>query len=502
MNTGAADSFWLLAAALLAVPPVVLACVRLRPWVALAFVALLALFSSSTWGQLQEENTLYARGTGLFHFSLLNLLLWLAAATALLRLLGRHPLAPPLVPASPFPAFIAGFGFLLLGHVAVGLLAGQSLLDVLSYTGLLNVLNMALFSLLLLAALADEAGRRRLLLALLGLGAVRAVYGLARYAWFGGDSANPYRNFERLDIRLVYFDIGDNYIAALAAFCIGWLLLMPRVHLTLWRRSWLLALLAMEVATVALSFRRSALIGLALMAAVLLWRLPWQRRLLAGALGIAALAGAAGVLLRDRLQATAGGSGGGSGGGLGGWLSSLLYDVGPQRAIEVSRFAELEAAAHSLQGSWLFGLGSWGSFTGNDNVLSYHFGKFDFVHSGFGHLVLKSGVVGLLLFVALLSAMLLHYRRMRPALRGNSALLADAGLAGLLFWLPTLLIGTPVIEFRTMLLIGLTLALPYLAAQPVAVPQRPGQACTAGPAPGHGRAPKPAGTMAGSHAAA
>ena len=36
------------------------------------------------------------------------------------------------------------------------------------------------------------------------------------------------------------------------------------------------------------------------------------------------------------------------------------------------------------------------------------------------------------------------------------------GVAGLLFWLPTLLIGTPIIEFRSMLLIGLTLALIYL----------------------------------------
>ena len=106
---------------------------------------------------------------------------------------------------------------------------------------------MALFSLLLLAALADEVGRRRLLLTLVTLAAVRSAFGLVRYAWFGGDSANPYRNFEGLDIRLVYFDIGDNYIAALAAFCIAWLLLMPGVRLTLWRRSWLLALLAMGV---------------------------------------------------------------------------------------------------------------------------------------------------------------------------------------------------------------------------------------------------------------
>jgi hypothetical protein len=41
--------------------------------------------------------------------------------------------------------------------------------------------------------------------------------------------------------------------------------------------------------------------------------------------------------------------------------------------------------------------------------------------------------------------------------------MADAGFAGFLFWVPTLLIGTPIIEFRTMLLIGLALAMPFIA---------------------------------------
>ena len=421
---------------------------------ALGFVGLLAMFSSSTWGQLQEENTLYARGTGLFYFSLVNLALWLAAGAAILKMLATRPLYRPRAPASPFPPFLCAFGFLLLAHVVVGLSAGQALLSILSYTGVLNVLNMTLFALLLLVALADDAGRRRLLLTLVTLAAVRAAFGLVRYVAFGGDSANPYRNFEGLDIRLVYFDIGDNYIAALAAFCIAWLLLMPGVRLSLWRRSWLLALLVAEVATVALSFRRSSLIGLVLMSAVLLWQLPWQRRVVFAGAGALAAAAASVVLLRERLQANAHG---------GSFLASLLYDVGPQRATEVSRFYELEAAAHSLQGSWLFGLGSWGSFRGNEDALDYHFGKFDFVHSGFGHLVLKSGIAGLLLFIALLASVVMHYLRTRPALRGNSALLADAGIASLLFWLPTLLIGTPVIEFRTMLLLGLGLAMPYLA---------------------------------------
>ncbi len=451
--SGAPDPFWLLLAAMVTLPLAFTVCLRYPSLVALGFVGILCLFSSSTWGQLQEENTIYARGTGLFSFSLLNLLLWAAVAAATMRQLsnpGRR------LPSSPFPSFVAAFGFLLFGHVAIGLLSGTEVLVSLGYNGILNVLNMALFSVLLLAAIDQERERRRLLLLILGLAAARALFGLARYFLFGGDSANPYRNFEGLDMRLVYFDIADNYIAAMAAFCIAWLLLMPGVRMSPQRRLALLALFAMEVAVVALSFRRSSLVGLGLMFVVLMWQLPWQRRIALGGLGAGTLMLGALALMRGRLQFNT---------DRGGFISSLLYDVGPGRSTDVSRFYELEAAAKSLDGHWLFGLGSWGSFYGNEEALDYHFGKFDFVHSGFGHLVLKSGIVGLLMFVALLTAFLIHYLRIRRQLRGNSALLADAGVAGLLFWMPTLLIGTPVIEFRTMLLLGLTLALPYLYAR-------------------------------------
>ncbi len=449
---------WLLLALALALLPVaILLCWRLPAVIALGFVAILCLFSSSTWGQLQEENTLYARGTGLLHFSLINLLLWVACAAAAMRALAQPPLAR--APAmsgtrAPFARFLAAFAFLLAGHLVLGLMADQHVLQVLGYGGVLNVLNLLLFACLLVTALPTIGDGRRLLLLVLALAALRAAFGLVRYVAFGGDSANPYRNFESLDIRLVYFDICDNYIAALAAFCLAWLLFMPGVRLSLPRRALLMVWLALEIATVALSFRRSSLVGMAAMFVVLFWQLPWQRRLLLGGLGAGAMAVAALTLMKERLQFSSSGTG---------LLSSLLYDVGPDRGTDVSRFYELEAAARSLEGNWLFGLGSWGSFKGNEDILDYHFGKFDFVHSGFGHLVLKSGLAGLALFIALLACVLLHYLRTRRHLQGNRALLADAGIAGLLFWMPTLLIGTPVIEFRTMLLLGLTLALPYLA---------------------------------------
>lgn len=456
--SSAPDPFLLLLAALLSVPIAIAVCLRAPAMVTLGFVAILCVFSSSTWGQLQEENTIYARGTGIFAFSLLNLLLWTAAAAMLIRTKTQGSIIKTqgLSLQSPFPLFLAAFSFMLLGHLVLGLMSGIDAMAVFGYNGIINVLNMTLFALLILSTINSEQHRRQLLLWLLGLAALRAAFGLVRYQFLGGDTANPYRNFEKLDLKLVYFDIADNYIAALAAFCIAWLLLMPSVRMSLHKRALLLGLFAMEIATVALSFRRSSLVGLGLMFAVLLWQLPWQRRILCGGVGIAAIMIGAATLMKERLQFNTQRTG---------FISSLLYDVGPGRATEVSRFYELEAAAKSLDGQWLFGLGSWGTFYGNEDALDYHFGKFDFVHSGFGHLVLKSGLVGLLMFLALLSACVLHYFRNRSAIRGNSALLADMSMAGLLFWLPTLLIGTPIIEFRSMLLIGMTLAMVYLHPQ-------------------------------------
>jgi hypothetical protein len=457
--TSTGDTFLVLLAALLSLPLLLAVCWGQPAVTTLGYVAILCLFSSSTWGQLQEENTLYSRGTGMFYFSLLNILLWIATAAAATRqFMSNTQIKLP----SPFNYFVIAFSFLLLAHVVLGLMTGKDLPLILGYNGLINILNSALFSWLLLSTLITEKNQQTLIKLLLGLAAVRAVFGLIRYQWFDGDSANPYRNFESLDIKLVYFDICDNYIAAFAAFCLAWLLLTPSVRMKLWQRIFIASWLVVEVATVALSFRRSSLIGLGLMTVVLIMQLPWQRRLWLIATSSLAMIGASATLMRERLQFNVNNPDSG-------FLSSLLYDVGPDRATQASRFYELEAAARSLDGNWLFGLGSWGSFYGDEDILDYHFGKFDFVHSGFGHVILKSGLLGLALFVGLLLTFTIHYFKHRKQLMGSSALLADAGFAGLLFWMPTLLIGTPIIEFRSMLLLGMTLALPYL---PLAYPTK------------------------------
>lgn len=438
--------------ALLAVPIAIGVCLRAPRLVATAFIVMLFMFSSSTWGQLDAENTIYTRGTGLLVFPLTALLLITAGVAMLMRKLA-NPGNPALT--VPLGRYFAAFGFLMLAHIVLGLMSGVDILDILHNNGIINLIYMLIFIAMLSMAFNTEQDKRQLLLLFLTLAAIRAVFGLGRYLLFGGDSANPYRNFESLDIKLFYFDIADNFVAALAAFCIAWLLTTPGIKLALWKRLALYGLLALEVAAVALSFRRSSLIGLALMFALLFVLLPWRRRLLFATLALVAMSVAMSIFFESRLQFNTGTDGG--------FLSSLLYDVAPERGIRNSRWYELSAAAQSMGGNWLFGLGSWGAYQGDLSSLEFHFGKLDFVHSGLGHIVLKTGLAGLLLFLLMLASFITTYVRHRKRLQGNSRMLADAGMAGFLFWVPTLLVGTPIIEFRTMLLIGLTLAMPYVA---------------------------------------
>lgn len=438
-------------ASLLVVPIIFGFCLKTPRLVVTGFIVMLFVFSASTWGQLEIENTIYTRGTGLLYFPLVALALLVAGVAMAVRKLA-NPHNPAL--AVPLGRYYAAFGFLMVAHLVLGLMSDIPLLDILHNNGIINLLYMFIFMAMIVMAFNTETDKRNLLYLFLSLAAMRAVFGLVRYLAFGGDSANPYRNFERLDIKIFYFDIADNFVAALAAFIIAWLLTSPHVRISLGKRLFLYGLLALEIAAVALSFRRSSLLGMALMFGLLFLRLPWKKKIFFSVLAAVALSAMFMVFFENRLQFNTGKTG---------ILDSLLYDVSPDKSINESRWYELYAAAQSMGSNWLFGLGSWGTYKGDLATLDYHFGKLDFVHSGFGHLVLKTGIAGLLLFLAMLGSFVAYYLRHRNRLAGNSRLLADAGFAGLLFWVPTLLVGTPIIEFRTMLLIGMTLALPYVA---------------------------------------
>jgi O-antigen ligase len=304
----------------------------------------------------------------------------------------------------------------------------------------------------------DEAVELARFIMLAGL--ARAVFGLGRWAAFGGDPNNVYANMNAIGIRLSFFDINDSLLCMMAAAIAAVSLFGERqAGARGWRILAWLALLA-TTACIVLSYRRSAWVGFVFGCAVVLWRFPLRRRLQL-ALAALPLAGAALAyaalrrLGQDRI-------------GLGG----LLYDMQSRRfGPESERVLELKLALADILARPFTGIGSWGRYTGYQHI-SWQANADGglFLHSGVLHVVLKSGLPGLVLFTGTICAFVLVARRALRSLPPDLLGLGTAGVAALAFMVPDVLIGTPFPQVRTTQMLALALALPYVALAASGVP--------------------------------
>lgn len=424
-------------------------------WVA-AYFTLLLYFPNGTYGQLSaaSDDNFYNRATGTFFFSAINILLFGLALQAFFA--RRMALPLPLTHNLRAPAVV--FLALFAGNVLVAqFFADVHWTQLLGPSGLLNVFNFILCFYVLTSALRAPADIDRLVKLLLFCAVSRGLWGLVRFVALGGDPSNFYANVQRLDVRLTFFDINDSLIATLALFIAGWRLLSGQCT-SLGSRLLHIAIVLLELFIIVFSYRRTAWGGLLLALLLFAFHRPVRQRwwLLTVSL-------AAGLpLMAYKLAQRAGKASSGHGVG---WLETIAPDLlrNGQISFTHGRFAELYAAWLSVKDSPLWGLGTWGRYDGSRfSELAWHRGDFGWMHSGVLHIMLKSGLLGV---VAMLLAMVLFVRfvsRVTPRLDESHRGLFLAGAAGLLFMLPNWLIGTPVIEFRTMQLMALCTALPYM----------------------------------------
>jgi hypothetical protein len=437
------------------------------------YLAIFFLVNSTTYGNLaivSYGGGIYSRGSGLLYFSLLlwyTLGAWCCArASASFRGLGSAP-------CNLRPWFL-GWLALLLGHVVVAVFLGKKLSEALAPGGFSNIVWMApLISLMLLAFRtrehAVELGR---FIMLAGLG--RALFGLARWAIRGGDPNNVYANMNAIKIKLTFFDINDSLLCALA-FSIAAVhvfqaakMARPRIWAAL---EWMT--MAATALCIVLSYRRTAWIGLVLALLVVMWRFPLRRRLQLVALGLPVVAPALGYAALKRLSQTKGASGG---------LGSLAYDMQSRRfGAESERVVELKLALADFLANPVTGIGSWGRYTGHQRI-SWQAGPEggQFIHSGILHIGLKTGLIGLVLFAGTAWAFIHFSRRALRALPPELLGLGTAGVAGIAFMLPDILVGTPFPQVRTSQMLAVCLALPAANAAPAARAGRAGRPGVAG----------------------
>jgi hypothetical protein len=430
---------------------------------ALFYFAFLFCLPNASWGLVDPTagSNFYTRGTGTFFFSAINILLFGVALQAfMVRRLGSLPAAPHNLRV---PALV--FGALLLGNFVVGMsLPDVYWFQVLSPSGLMNVFNLMLAFYVLTTCFNDEKSLDRLVNLLLALVVLRGLWGLVRFVALGGDPANFYANFQRIDVRLTFFDINDSLLATIGLFLAAWRLLTGQAQ-SFGQRSLYVFIVLLELFIIVFSYRRTAWGGLALALLLLAFNVKRsQRALLLSSYVVVGLPALVYKLVQRAGSAQHSGS----------FLERILPDVfsGGSFSFTTGRFAELYAALLSMRESPIWGLGAWGRYDGfRFSDLAWHRGDFSWMHSGVLHIALKTGLIGVvasfLVIIGVFRFIAKHSARMQPRERG----ILLAGAAGLLFMLPTWLVGTPVIEFRTMQLLALALALPYLA---VAVADRRG----------------------------
>jgi hypothetical protein len=461
--------------AVLAVAGIALGLVAPR-WLVYPYLAVFFWINSTSYGSLSvfASSSVYARGSGLLYF---GLVLWyVLGAWCCARVSSSfHGLAAP--PCNLRPWFL-GWLVLLAAHVAVALVSGISLKQVLAPSGFSNIVWMAPLISLMLLSFRTPAQLAALARFILLAGLARALFGLGRWAVLGGDPNNIYANVNAIKIRLTFFDINDSLVCCLA-FAIAAVNLFQAVK-TPRARIWLglewLTLVATALCIV-LSYRRTAWIGFLLAVAILMLRFPPRRRVQLVVLGLPVVGAALLSVAAARLGQTKGAAGQG--------LASLVYDMESGRfGAESERVLELKLALADFLSHPLTGIGAWGRYTGYQRIswqLTEEGGLF--LHSGVLHVALKSGLPGIALLAGLVAAFVAVARRALRQLPPEQLALGAAGVAGVAFMLPDLLVGTPIPQVRTTQMLAVCMALPYLALAVAGAPQAAARA----PHPGHAR---------------
>ena len=439
---------------------VVFGVVALRsPWLAmLPFLMALFWLSENRFGRIDAvaSPTLLSRGAGVLLFpaylwSLLVVLTWARLGISF----RKH--APPL-PSMALTGWFAAWALLLLAHVAVGAVFNVPFKQSLAPSGFSYIVWLWVLISAMVVTVERPADARRLMWFIIAMGLARAVFGLIRFAAFGGDPANAYANRQGLDLKLTFFDINDSVLCALS-ISLSLVLLyrsIPSGGWRAWQRALLWAAIVLPAVCIVLSFRRTAWVGTALALGFVLLQLPakvrWRLVLLALPVILVGIAYAA----RKRLSQVSGSS-------TGFFYDLTLRNVGA----ESPRLLELRLAWQTLLDHPFFGVGSWGSYKGWQQI-SWQFeagegGRGTFLHSGILHVALKTGLVGVILMVGAVITFALVWRRLRSTLPVEALPLAVAGVAGVLFTLPDWIVGTPVSQVRTMLMLGLCVSLPFVA---------------------------------------
>ncbi|MBI4864816.1 MAG: O-antigen ligase family protein [Candidatus Riflebacteria bacterium] len=362
--------------------------------------------------------------------SAVELFTWAAAFICLVAL-------PPRARAilrgdSAFFALLALCGLYLL-YVGRALLEGNSVAASINVLGGRFFISWLCVYFVVNVTLSRPVHMRTIAGFMLTLAVLRAIFGLARFVFFGGDPQNPYNSPGAPLVSLVFFDQPDS-------MCMAWALAacsmtLSRGRLTRLTEKILIVASMFAFLTVILgSIRRTAWAGLA---ALLLWHFLLLRRSHSVVLAVGTLLCVWPMrhFLLRRFDSVAHGN----------LLEKLSYDTG--------RFQEWILALAAIDRSPVFGLGVDAEYQGLPSPFWAASPKL--VHNAFIMAWMKLGVVAPLLLAAFLAIIMVRaYVTIRSRASFDRALWAFSAAGALLFNMLSFVFASPWIELRQVIVVA------------------------------------------------
>jgi hypothetical protein len=401
----------------------VIAAMPARRWLILVLIPV-ALLPGSTYGSVRPGFTLFSRGGGILGFPAFDVAIMVLGFTAWAR--SHEP------GTERQRSVLARCVFLITALYVIRAIAepmaGTSLRESFSGDGgrLLLVLGAAF--LLTVSTMRRLSDVQETVRAMALLGVLVAALGMFRFAFFGGDSSNPYHLYSHVDVKLTFFE--GTYAIFLAVSIVWALAGRMGARASGSRQWWWLASGCLALVTLLLTYRRTnwiALLVAGAVVAVVSNRRRWAVLLL---LGITFLS--VGSLSSARA------------------LEPRLAGAG-----EGARWSEMRLAVAAIK-HYPLGQGTQGRYQGTPG---YGWpAPPTVVHDSFLWIGLKLGVPGMaLLAVAFVAAGVGSIRTARRDFEYRQAGVVLASMGA--FWLVNLLFGTPLLETRYAVVFGVWLGL-------------------------------------------
>jgi len=422
---------------------------RRSHYIILLYCMVLFLFTSSNIGATENIILIYSRGVGALPISILNIyLIMVFIYFFILGIISRNRRVTESF--SPGRRLYILLAFCIL-YLLFGVATDIPIREILSGRGVINIINMCLFVSVLIFGIESSKDLKELKNISLFCLFISAMYGFIRYIFFGGDPANLYATLEHLDVRLTYVDIGNSILFGFS-FSYSVLKLLKERLPDFKSRAFFISLAFLSLFNIIFSYRRTAWVGFLILLIWIIFILEWKNKLALIVIAFISISILGTYVVSKRFSGKIGVDGHNT-------LGADIISKG-EVSFKRGRFSELNnATMATLKEHPLFGFGPWGRYSTRAELGNFAY----FTHSSIVHMLFKTGVIGLCLFCWPLFSLALWTitRRKRFPKDSKYKILSDSAFGGILFGIPDILFGTPIILYRHLQILGYFIAVIY-----------------------------------------